>query len=104
MILLFRRARFLLVVFFVRMWLACDLEYTIFPVPVVLKRFAAPRFVFIFGIFLSSFLGFDTQSKLGGGYLIDTNFETFAEHHFSPNLRLTAGLRGASGNCYPCEA
>ena len=34
---------------------------------------------------------------------MDTNFETFAEHHFLPNLRLTAGLRGASGNATPVK-
>jgi hypothetical protein len=35
--------------------------------------------------------------------LYRTNFETFAEHHFLPNLRLTAGLRGASGNATPVK-
>ena len=42
--------RFLFVVFFVRIWLENALFLTIFPDPVVLKRFAAPRFVLIFGI------------------------------------------------------
>ena len=35
------------------MWLAWDLVYTNLPDPVFLKRFAAPRFVFILGITFS---------------------------------------------------
>jgi hypothetical protein len=34
------------------MWLACDLKYTSFPVPVRLNRLAAERFVLIFGMLL----------------------------------------------------
>jgi hypothetical protein len=45
-----RRDRFRLVVFFVRIWLAWDLEKAYFPFPVFLNRFAADRFVFILGI------------------------------------------------------
>jgi hypothetical protein len=41
---------FRLVVFFVRIWLAHDFLYTIFPVPVFLKRLAAARLVFILGM------------------------------------------------------
>jgi len=52
----FRSLRFLLVVFLVRIWLAFDRAWTIFPVPVTLKRFAAPRFVFILGIVFILFL------------------------------------------------
>jgi hypothetical protein len=46
----FLMLRFLLVVFFVRMWLPKALLLMIFPDPVFLKRFAAPRFVLIFGM------------------------------------------------------
>jgi hypothetical protein len=46
----FLMLRFLLVVFLVRMWFPKALLLTIFPDPVFLKRFAAPRFVFIFGM------------------------------------------------------
>jgi len=47
---LWRSRRVLLVGFLVRMWLLKALALTNLPVPVFLKRFAAPRFVFIFGI------------------------------------------------------
>ena len=50
------RFRLRFVVFLVRMWLAYDFEYAIFPFPVSLKRLAAPLFVFIFG--MSSILSF----------------------------------------------
>lgn len=43
--------RFLLVLFFVRMWLLKACFLLIFPVPVKSKRFLAAEFVFIFGIF-----------------------------------------------------
>jgi len=42
--------RFRLVVFLVRIWLACDFLKTNFPVPVFLKRLAAARLVLIFGM------------------------------------------------------
>ena len=42
--------RFRLVVFLVKMWLACDFLKTNLPVPVRLKRLAAARLVFIFGM------------------------------------------------------
>jgi hypothetical protein len=45
-----RRERFRLRVFLVRMWLPWDLEKVYLPVPVFLNRFAAARFVLIFGI------------------------------------------------------
>ena len=48
-----RRRRFLFVDFFVSMWLLYALILLIFPFPVRRKRLAAPRLVFIFGIFLS---------------------------------------------------
>jgi hypothetical protein len=44
----FLMLRFLLVVFLVRMWVPKALLRRIFPDPVFLKRFAAPRFVFSF--------------------------------------------------------
>ena len=44
--------------FFVRICRANALLALIFPVPVFLNRFAAPRFVFNFGTFLSSYLGY----------------------------------------------
>lgn len=66
----FLRVRFLFVVFFVKMWFAWDFENLIFPVPVTLKRFAAPRFVFIFGIvFVLSSL-FRNFKRQGGELLI----------------------------------
>jgi hypothetical protein len=46
----FRMLLFLLVVFLVRMWLPKALLLMIFPDPVFLKRFAAPRLVFSFGM------------------------------------------------------
>jgi hypothetical protein len=49
MILADLRARFRLADFFVRICRAKALLALIFPVAVFLKRFAAPRFVFIFG-------------------------------------------------------
>lgn len=50
------RFRLRFVVFLVRIWLAYDFEYAIFPFPVSLKRLAAPLFVFIFGmLFILSF-------------------------------------------------
>ena len=45
-----RRLRFRLEVFFVRMWLLKALARFTFPVPVIEKRFFAPRWLFIFGI------------------------------------------------------
>jgi len=42
--------RFRLVVFLVKIWLACDFLKTNLPVPVRLNRFAAARLVFIFGM------------------------------------------------------
>jgi len=45
-----RRRRFLFVDFLVRMWLLPARIRLIFPFPVLRKRFAAPRLVFIFGI------------------------------------------------------
>ena len=47
---LWRRPRFLLVDFLVRIWLEYALLRFNFPEPVFLKRFAAPLFVFIFGM------------------------------------------------------
>jgi len=47
----FLKVRFLLVVFFVRMWLAKALLRFTLPVAVTEKRLAAPLCVFIFGIF-----------------------------------------------------
>ena len=46
----FRRFRFLFADFFVMMWLLNALERRNFPLPVVLKRLAAPRLLFILGI------------------------------------------------------
>jgi hypothetical protein len=46
----FRSCRFRFVVFGVMIWLVLALLLLIFPVPVTEKRFAAPRWVFIFGI------------------------------------------------------
>ena len=45
-----RRRRFLFVDFLVRMWLLFARILLIFPFPVLRKRLAAPRLVFIFGI------------------------------------------------------
>jgi len=56
-----RKARFRLVVFLVKMWLAWDFENLNFPVPVFLNRFAAARFVLIFGIPL-----FSSNKKIDG--------------------------------------
>jgi len=42
--------RFRLVVFLVKIWLPCDFLKTNLPVPVRLKRLAAARLVFIFGM------------------------------------------------------
>jgi len=53
-----------LVVFLVRIWFAFDFLYTILPLPVVLKRLAAARFVFIFGIRTHSFRGFLSAHNL----------------------------------------
>ncbi len=47
-----RSARLRFVVFFVKIWLAFDFENINLPVPVFLKRFAAARFVLIFGIYI----------------------------------------------------
>ncbi len=49
-----RKDLFLLVVFFVKIWLACDFLKLNFPDPVFLNLFAAALFVLIFGILLSS--------------------------------------------------
>ncbi len=46
----FLKVLFLLVVFFVRMWLAKALLLFTLPLAVTLKRLAAPLCVFIFGI------------------------------------------------------
>jgi hypothetical protein len=51
----FRRFLFLLVVLDVRIWLVKALFRRIFPVPVLRNLFAAPLFVFIFGIINSVF-------------------------------------------------
>ena len=45
-----RKRRFLFVDFLLRMWLLYARILLIFPVPVLRRRFAAPRLVFIFGI------------------------------------------------------
>ena len=45
-----RKRRFLFVDFLVRMWLLYARILLIFPLPVLRRRFAAPRLVFIFGI------------------------------------------------------
>ena len=45
-----RKRRFLFVDFLVRMWLLFARILLIFPLPVLRKRFAAPRLVFIFGM------------------------------------------------------
>ena len=45
-----RRRRFRFDVFFVRMWLFPAFDRFTFPVPVIEKRFLAPRWLFIFGI------------------------------------------------------
>ncbi len=47
-----RRRRFLFCDFFVRMWLLFARIRRILPDPVRRRRFAAPRLVFIFGIYL----------------------------------------------------
>ncbi len=52
---LFLRPRFLFVDFLVRIWLEKAFLRLIFPEPVALKRFAAPLFVFIFGMFITPF-------------------------------------------------
>lgn len=52
----FLNERFRLVVFLVKIWFACDFEKINLPVPVLRNRFAAARFVFIFGIVNISFL------------------------------------------------
>lgn len=54
MIRLCLKDRFRLVVFLVKIWLPWDFEKTNLPVPVFLNRFAAARFVFIFGISMLS--------------------------------------------------
>jgi hypothetical protein len=46
----FLKCRFLFVVFEVNIWLLYALDLLILPVPVILKRFAAPLLVLIFGI------------------------------------------------------
>jgi hypothetical protein len=48
-----RRLRLFFLVLEVRIWLVNAWLLFIFPVPVFLKRFAAPRFVLIFGILIS---------------------------------------------------
>jgi hypothetical protein len=50
-----RSRRFRFEVFFVRMWLLNALNRFTFPVPVIEKRFLAPRWLFIFGIAVSVF-------------------------------------------------
>jgi len=45
-----RKPRLRLVDFLVNMWEACECPRLNFPEAVLLKRFAAPLFVFIFGI------------------------------------------------------
>src|SRR6185503_1367036 len=56
-----RRCRFCLLVLFVRMWRRKPLWRFTFPFAVILKRFAAPRRVFILGMWDRSFLYFDTS-------------------------------------------
>jgi len=46
------------------MWPALDFEWLYVPVPVLLKRFAAARFVFIFGIFFSPSVTFPQPTSL----------------------------------------
>lgn len=46
----FRKPLFRFVVLLVKRWLAYALYRLIFPFPVILNLFAAPRFVFNFGI------------------------------------------------------
>jgi len=51
----FRKLRFRLVVLLVKIWLPKALERMIFPLPVALKRLAAPRLVFILGMISSPY-------------------------------------------------
>ncbi len=62
-----RRRRFLFVDFLVRKWLLFARILLIFPLPVLRKRLAAPRLVFIFGIF---FHAPGAHQPLGYIYLI----------------------------------
>ena len=52
-----RRRRFRFGCFFVRMWLLNALYRFTLPEPVILNRFAAPLWVFIFGMTRSLYLG-----------------------------------------------
>jgi hypothetical protein len=61
-----RKRRFLLVVFFVRMWLLFARPRRNLPVPVVRIRFAAPRFDFILGISLSVLVVLVEQNRTSG--------------------------------------
>jgi hypothetical protein len=85
----FLMLRFLLVVFLVRMWFPKALLLTIFPDPVFLKRLAAPRFVFIFGI---TFL--PIKQTYVSSYLNPLDFftiHTFPDPSSLPPVRETAG-------------
>lgn len=61
-----RKRRFLLVVFFVRMWLLFARPRRNLPVPVVRIRFAAPRFDFILGISLSVLVVLVERNRITG--------------------------------------
>lgn len=71
-----RRRRFLFVDFLVRMWLLPARILLIFPFPVLRKRFAAPRLVFIFGIVFSTLKGLATYRTIpadAGGILLSVS-------------------------------
>src|SRR5687768_12751224 len=63
------RRRFRLGAFFSRMWLLLTCRRRSLPVPVILKRLAAPRWVFILGIWGS--LSWERRSRLGGVLGVD---------------------------------
>lgn len=81
----FLKFLFLLVLFFVRIWLEKALFLTILPVPVVLNLFAAPRFVFILGIFKPPMCV--KNPDLWSGFLFVCPAEGNLQHesHFQPN-------------------
>lgn len=73
-----RRFRLRLVDFLVSIWLLYALLRLIFPVPVALNRFAAPLFVFTFGMFI---LLYHTDDFMSGNAFLLNILQLYANDH-----------------------
>src|SRR5215208_147119 len=83
--------RICLLVRLIMPWRLPDIADSTFPVPVILKRFLAPDFVFILGIWLSSAASLGTKEPRTAGLLLE--IERADEHDPPPRQPLKPGSR-----------